>query len=243
VLITEFMPNDTLDKYRKGLRSTGWNATVQSKIIFGVAAAMAYCHSRGIIHRDLKPENIFMSDELEPVVADFGISRRCSLWGTVTVGTFDYMAPETSDSVCDFPVDVFAFAVTIHQIFTVGFPEWDDGKPAGAYSEGCRERFCEGARPVKPPKMPDCVWGIVKRCWKGPPEERPTFWQLINEWKGVKEYVVPGANLAELRRYEDKVFRPCGPPKSPACNEVLPLTHEDAIAFSRQIEDLLLAND
>jgi serine/threonine protein kinase len=242
VLITDFMPNGTLDKYRRGLRSIGWNATTQSKVIFGVAAAMAHCHSRGIIHRDLKPDNIFLSEALEPVVADFGISRRCSPWGTWTAGTDEYMAPETKDDVCDFPVDVFAFAVTVHQMFVVGFPQWDDGKPAARPGDGYSKRICSGARPTKPPKMPDCIWEIVTRCWKQAPAERPTFWQLINEWKGARSYVVPGADPAQLLRYEERVFRPCGQPKLPACHEVLPLDSEAARVFSRQVENLLRTN-
>jgi serine/threonine protein kinase len=156
-------------------------------------------------------------------------------WATQAAGTADYKAPEIEEGVCDFPVDVFAFAMTVHQIFAVGFARWDDGKPAGDSGR----RISQGARPEKPPGMPDCIWDVVRRCWKQAPAERPTFWQLVNEWKGARGYVVPGADRAQLLQYEEKVFRQCGGPTSPVWNEILPLEPEAARAFSRQVEDLL----
>jgi serine/threonine protein kinase len=40
-----------------------------------IAKALADVHSLGIVVADLKPENVLISDQGDPVLADFGISR------------------------------------------------------------------------------------------------------------------------------------------------------------------------
>jgi mitogen-activated protein kinase 15 len=37
--------------------------------------AMKFIHESNIIHRDLKPSNILVTDDLEVIIADFGLGR------------------------------------------------------------------------------------------------------------------------------------------------------------------------
>jgi non-specific serine/threonine protein kinase len=41
-----------------------------------IAKALADVHALGIVVADLKPENVLLSDQGDPVLADFGISRQ-----------------------------------------------------------------------------------------------------------------------------------------------------------------------
>mmetsp|Transcript_118664 Transcript_118664/g.230970 ORF Transcript_118664/g.230970 Transcript_118664/m.230970 type:complete len:635 (+) Transcript_118664:39-1943(+) len=70
-------------------------ATAQT-ILCGLVGALEHVHNRGIIHRDIKPENVLISNEGEPVLADFGIA--CELSDTVAMrrlcGSPGYVAPE-----------------------------------------------------------------------------------------------------------------------------------------------------
>jgi serine/threonine protein kinase len=102
-----------------------------------IADAIRYLHSRGVAHRDLKLENILLDEDFNPLICDFGLSRKLSEVGFVTndamnkMGTENCMSPELLAGREHSPVkdDVFALGhilfmmVARHQPFHRALPD------------------------------------------------------------------------------------------------------------------------
>eukprot|EP00250_Pteridium_aquilinum_P022354 c25360_g1_i1 orf=219-2207(-) len=126
ILVYEYLPNGSLDFLlfgeREGGRTLDWSTRFQ--IVLGMAKGLAYLHEEShvrIIHRDIKPSNILLDDELNPVIADFGLARLIqddeSQINTRIAGTIGYLAPEYAMHG-DFSakIDVFSFGLVSLEI-------------------------------------------------------------------------------------------------------------------------------
>jgi serine/threonine protein kinase len=236
IIVTRFMSKGTLEqatsKEYRGVTSPDWTATEKSIVMFGICAGMAYLHSEGIIHRDLKPANIFLNDNCEPVVADFGTSRwvAADLNATDKRGTPLTQPPEDELS---YAFDVFSFAVTLHQMFTLS-PELDSKRGKVTFSASIKS----GSRLKRPAGVPDKIWNLIVRAWDADPKNRPTFWQIIQQWKTTSEFILDGADWARVGRYVDKVYREFGPPKEPT-EDIEPLTRDEAHNFMTELDQFI----
>ncbi len=90
-----------------------------------VAGALHYAHGHGVVHRDIKPGNILLSEQGEPLVADFGIALAVAQAGGgritetgLSLGTPHYMSPEqaTGDRDVDPRSDVYALGCVLYEM-------------------------------------------------------------------------------------------------------------------------------
>ncbi len=75
---------------------------IQAKIIFKkIVEGIQFCHSRNICHLDIKPCNIMFDNKFNPIIIDYGLSRKFKDSKTNEIivfkgaaGTNEYKSPE-----------------------------------------------------------------------------------------------------------------------------------------------------
>ncbi|MCO5562699.1 hypothetical protein L7F22_016329 [Adiantum nelumboides] len=78
ILVYEYLPNKSLDLFLSATGNRILNWSTRYGVILGMAKGLAYLHEEShtrIIHRDIKPSNVLLDDELNPIIADFGLAR------------------------------------------------------------------------------------------------------------------------------------------------------------------------
>ncbi|KAI9112314.1 hypothetical protein K1719_016837 [Acacia pycnantha] len=123
LLVYDFMPNGSLDKYLFNQPSVTLNWVQRFRIIKGVASGLCYLHEEWeqvVVHRDVKASNVLVDSELNGRLGDFGLARlydHGSDPGTThVVGTLGYLAPEnTTSGRATTKSDVYAFGAFINR--------------------------------------------------------------------------------------------------------------------------------
>ena len=94
-----------------------------------VCRGLHYLRNRRVLHRDIKPGNILLHNE-EVWIADLGLAMalppgRNAVSNTeLQPGTPPYMAPEMCSEVpYSFPVDIFAYGCTFHEVTAAAVAE------------------------------------------------------------------------------------------------------------------------
>lgn len=115
-LAMEYLPNGDF----KRRVATGCDTGTALRIIYDVACALSYAHTKGYVHRDIKPENIMFREDQTAVLTDFGIALDMKAdagpGDGLIVGSPQYMSPEQarSDSL-DCRSDIYSLGAVLFE--------------------------------------------------------------------------------------------------------------------------------
>lgn len=208
---------------RKWKRSDGseveWNSTMQTICLIGVACGIAHIHEKGLIHRDLKPDNVIMDEDMYPRICDFGLARvmptdeelQQHVNMTLCLGTPLFMAPEVFSPRAgetglsyDQKADVYSYAMIVLSVLTGNLPFYNS-KFANAFS--LFSNVERGKRPDIPDTVPEVWVDVIKRCWDGTPDVRPTMEEVKESMLANPEafFVDGSVDGAKVRKYLELV--------------------------------------
>uniref|UniRef100_A0A0D9YQQ2 non-specific serine/threonine protein kinase n=1 Tax=Oryza glumipatula TaxID=40148 RepID=A0A0D9YQQ2_9ORYZ len=127
LLVYDYMPNGSLDKYLYGHNNMPILSWAQRFLIIkSIASGLYYLHEEWeqvVVHRDIKASNVLLDSEMNARLGDFGLAKLYNhgsdMQTTIIAGTLGYLAPEITRTGKASPLtDVFAFGVFLLEVTT-----------------------------------------------------------------------------------------------------------------------------
>ncbi|HMK35142.1 MAG TPA: protein kinase [Desulfomonilaceae bacterium] len=169
-MVMEFVFGKTILEHQ---RRNPFSVQKSLEVVYELALALEYAHSKGVVHRDIKPENIILSVQGVPKITDFGIARfRKHLKGhrPTLVGSSRFMAPEQIlRREQDHRVDIYQLGVVLFELLTRQSPF------KGISAEDTLTKICTETQPPPGrinPEIPEEIDRIVMTCLEKSPQQR-----------------------------------------------------------------------
>lgn len=196
LIITEFMVNGALLNYLRKDDGRHISFNVIIDMAAQIADGMHYLESQNFVHRDLRAANILVGEDDEVKVADFGLARPLGDDEDVyeaaenTKFPVKWTAPEAAFRREFSPKsDVWSFGVLLYELITLGRTPYP-----GMSGRDVLQEIQRGYRMPRPlgttPPCSQPFYDVMVTCWRGRPEERPTFEHLqdtFENWEVASE--------------------------------------------------------
>uniref|UniRef100_A0A914DQH8 Protein kinase domain-containing protein n=1 Tax=Acrobeloides nanus TaxID=290746 RepID=A0A914DQH8_9BILA len=144
-----------------------------------IVDGMCYLASQKVVHRDLAARNILLTKGEKVVkIGDLGLARIVYDNTYVQVQRrklpIAWTAPEALfNRLFSHASDVWAFGVTLWEMFSYGEEPWSTFSPTELANE-----LRKGAKLRRTPRCPTPIYELMLKCWRDAPESRPEFSQL-----------------------------------------------------------------
>ncbi|KAJ6557647.1 kinase-like domain-containing protein [Mycena capillaripes] len=196
-------------------------------LLLQVASGLIYLHERSppVIHGDIRGANILIDSHGNACLADFGLAILADSLATITSsstsatrGNVRWLPPEVLNPSQfgggylrkEPAVDVYSFAGLCYEIYTGEVPYHTQRSEFQVMTD-----VLGGTRPPRPPAsmtkgdLSDSVWHSMLKCWAHNPSERPTMFEVANNFQEAEAQVfgiTPMAlNLHEMRMPSGKL--------------------------------------
>jgi serine/threonine protein kinase len=205
---TEYASNGPIHSLLRGI-GTGkippfWDEKGLGIVICGIVLGLRYVHFSGVIHGDVKPSNILLNANGHPLIGDFGSSYLDSDQGTPTRPvTIHYSFPEHFDegAVRTPKSDVFSFGLVLYELVV--------GRPVFSASIGplaVIKRLLARDLPTVPTRCGLVMADLIRRCWFTDPNDRPSFDEILSEFRFHNFNILPNAVATEIEDFCEAIL-------------------------------------
>merc|ERR1712167_272307 len=173
----------------------------QERALIGlhIARGKAHVAKCGLVHRDLAARNVLVASGTSGSrvfrIADFGLARAARAGADDNVENAEnlytsrgglvpikWTAPEALDGKFSTASDVWAFGITMVEVYTDGktpYPGLTGNEVSIGVSDG-------SLKPEQPPLCPSEAFVLMAACWSFDSAERPQFASLVTGFEGLE---------------------------------------------------------